>query len=345
MKLRITEQGFCQAYQLRQLFDFIPMPKEEKDTNRSMLKVLTHHEFKYYELGYENVIFIEPNQDSVRKVEIYGTANLVKTYFLIYSNSLEEQQYLNEIRKEKSSFEKLIEERSRLPLRLDNEDEAIDLEEYEDTDRKYTIVVDARELRSDLPFYLFRAKNDICVSTLPVGDYLLGPKTCIERKAILDFISSLNTGRLYSQASMLCYKYRNPLLLLEFDGRPCISDHYSHNQDTFKNSVIAKFTLFLLNFSQVRVIWSDSGLFSTKLIRDLQKREETSPAVEEDGVMDPTLQEILLSIPGVTQFNLRKVIKCFRNLRDLISSNMGRLEEALGPESSVSIYNFFRKQL
>jgi len=309
-----------------------------------MLHVLTHYKFKYYDLDYESVIFMEPGQDSVRKVEIYGVVHAVKTYFLVYSGSLEEQRYLSEIRNEKAAFEKLIEERARLPLRLDDKEEAIDLEEHEDSDRTYKIVVDVRELRSDLPFYLFRARNDIHISTLPVGDYLLSPRTCIERNTIPDFISSLNSGRLYLQAKMLCYKYSNPLLLLEFDGRPSLSDHYNHNQDTFKNSIVAKFTLFLSSFSQLRVIWSDSRLFSTKVIRDLHRNESESPA-EEDESMDPTLQEILLTIPGITQFNFKKVVKHFTNLKDLISAGKDRLEKVLGLESSALVYSFFRKRI
>lgn len=304
--------------------------------------MLTHHEFRYHSDDYDVVVFVDPCQDSVRKIERYGVLHVVKVYFLIYSGSLEEQRYLNEIRREKASFEKLIEERSRLPLRLDCEEEAMDLEEYEDVNRDYTIVVDTRELRSDLPFYLFRAKNRLVVSTLPTGDYVLGPTTCIERKTIQDFISSLNTGRLYLQATMLCHKYKKPFLLLEFDGRPCISDHYNHNQDTFKNSVIARFALFLYHFSQVRVMWSDSRLFSTKLIRDLQKHEDVSPG-EEHRAMDPTLQEILLSIPGITPFNLRRVVDGFVNLRDLMTSDMERLRDALGPEKCEVVYEFFRK--
>ena len=115
----------------------------------------------------------------------------------------------------------------------------IDIDEYESHNAEHTIVVDIRELRSGLPFYLFRTKNILKISTLAVGDYLISPKTCIERKTVADLVSSLNSGRLYLQARMLCHGYVNPVLLLEFDGRPCLSDHYNHNQDTFRNSVLA----------------------------------------------------------------------------------------------------------
>jgi DNA excision repair protein ERCC-4 len=308
------------------------------------IRVLTHYEFKYFESEYDEAVFVDPCQASVRKIETYGKQAHVRVHFLIYADSLEEQKHLNEIRNEKQAFERLIEERARLPLALGLENEVIDLEETEDAEREYVIVVDVRELRSDLPYFLFRAGNRICISTLTTGDYLLGPQTCIERKTVPDFVSSLNNGRLYSQMSMLCHRYSKPYLLLEFDGRPSLSDHYSHNQDTFRNSILARLCLLLLSFSRMRIIWSDSGLFTTRVIRDMQRREEQDPEVEGDA-LDPVLQEILLSIPGINQLNLRRVVGGFGSLRELLLASKGQLEDVVSAESAELIYNFFRRRL
>ncbi|WEL39229.1 melanoma differentiation associated protein-like protein [Encephalitozoon hellem] len=307
------------------------------------VKVMTHYEFKYYEESYESAIFVESGQDSVRKIERYGVVHPVKVFFLMHSESLEEQRYLSEIRREKTSFEKLIEERARLPLRLDDAEDVIDLEENESGDGAYTVVIDSRELRAELPFFLFKARNKICISTLPIGDYLISPTVCIERKSIPDFTSSLNTGRLYLQASMMCYRYPNPILLLEFDGRPCLSDHYRYDQDTFKNSIAAKLALLLFNFGMLRIIWSESRLFSAKVIRDLQKKEDM-PSISEGSKMDPVLREILLSIPGITQFNILKVRRYFKNLKDLVFCTIERLELVLGKENSILVHGFFGQE-
>lgn len=317
---------------------------DEGSEEHSEVKIMTHYEFKYHEESYENAIFVESGQDSVRKIERHGVLRHIKTFFLMYSGSLEEQRYLSEMRREKASFEKLIEERSRLPVRLDDMDDVIDLEEHDGLERDYAVVVDSRELRSELPFYLFRARNRISVSTLPVGDYLVSPTVCIERKSVPDLISSLNTGRLYLQTSMLCHRYSSPILLLEFDGRPCLSDHYRYDQDTFRNSVVAKLALLLFNFGTLRIIWSESRLSSTKMIRDLQRREDTVPEAWDGGGMDPVLQEILLSIPGISQFNVQRVRRSFRNLRDIMLSTRERLEQSLGREDAARVYGFFRQR-
>ena len=58
------------------------------------------------------------------------------------------------------------------------------------------VVVDMREFRSSLPSLLHAAEILVVPATLTVGDYVLTPDICIERKSIPDLISSFNSGRL-----------------------------------------------------------------------------------------------------------------------------------------------------
>lgn len=50
-----------------------------------------------------------------------------------------------------------------------------------------------------------------------VGDYILTPDICLERKSVSDLIQSLNSGRLYNQAQAMTRHYARPMLLIEFD--------------------------------------------------------------------------------------------------------------------------------
>ena len=74
-----------------------------------------------------------------------------------------------------------------------------------------------REFRSELPSLLHKRSMDIEPVTLEVGDYILTPEICVERKSISDLIGSLNSGRLYNQATAMSRFYTNPMLLIEFD--------------------------------------------------------------------------------------------------------------------------------
>ena len=58
------------------------------------------------------------------------------------------------------------------------------------------VIVDVREFRSTLPSLLHAAKMLVVPATLTVGDYILTPDICVERKSVPDLVQSLNSGRL-----------------------------------------------------------------------------------------------------------------------------------------------------
>lgn len=58
------------------------------------------------------------------------------------------------------------------------------------------ILVDIREMGAILPSLIDDAGIKVVPLTLTVGDYILSPKMCVERKALPDLESSLANGRL-----------------------------------------------------------------------------------------------------------------------------------------------------
>ena len=56
-----------------------------------------------------------------------------------------------------------------------------------------------------------------------VGDYILTPDICVERKSISDLIGSLNSGRLYTQCVSMTRNYKRAFLLIEFDANKAFS--------------------------------------------------------------------------------------------------------------------------
>ena len=60
----------------------------------------------------------------------------------------------------------------------------------------FQIIIDMREFRSSLPSLLHASNLLVIPATLTIGDYILTPDICVERKSIPDLISSFNNGRL-----------------------------------------------------------------------------------------------------------------------------------------------------
>lgn len=108
-----------------------------------------------------------------------------------------------------------------------------------------TIIVDMREFRSELPSLIHRRGIDIEPVTLEVGDYILTPDVCVERKSISDLIGSLNNGRLYSQCISMSRYYKRPILLIEFDPNKPFSliPQGSLHQEISSSDVTSKLTL------------------------------------------------------------------------------------------------------
>lgn len=76
------------------------------------------------ELRPKYIVMYDPDPAFVRRVEVYRSLHAslaVRVYFLLYSNSVEEQRYLAGIRREKDAFERLIRERSIMAIPLDVE--------------------------------------------------------------------------------------------------------------------------------------------------------------------------------------------------------------------------------
>lgn len=69
---------------------------------------------------------------------------------------------------------------------------------------------------SSLPNVLHQKGMRIIPVTLEVGDYILSPSVCVERKSIQDLFSSFTSGRLYHQVETMSRYYKIPVLLIEF---------------------------------------------------------------------------------------------------------------------------------
>lgn len=127
------------------------------------------------------------------------------------------------------------------------------------------VVVDVREFRSALPSLLHGNNMIIVPCQLTVGDYVLTPEICVERKSVRDLITSLRNGRLYNQAETMLQHYKNPLLLIEFD------ENKSFTFDAF-TSATTPGTTFLTDYG-----FSSSGTVSTSLSTSSSLVNPSSP--------------------------------------------------------------------
>ncbi|NWX95599.1 XPF endonuclease, partial [Nothoprocta ornata] len=320
------------------------------------------------------VVLYDAELSFVRQLEIYKASRPGKplVYFLIYGGSTEEQRYLTALRKEKEAFEKLIREKASMviPEEREGRDETnLDLVRdatpasfstdtrkaggQEQKSVQQTIIVDMREFRSELPSLLHRRGIDIEPVTLEVGDYILTPDICVERKSVSDLIGSLNNGRLYTQCISMSRYYKRPILLIEFDPNKSFSliPRGSLHPEISSNDVTSKLTLLTLHFPKLRILWCPSPHATAELFEELKQNHpqpdaETAMAVTADSEVlpesdkyNPGPQDFLLKMPGVNTKNCRVLMNHVKSIAELVTLSKDKLTEILG--NSVNATQLF----
>ncbi|MHA1777750.1 MAG: hypothetical protein DRO88_00020 [Promethearchaeia archaeon] len=76
------------------------------------------------------------------------------------------------------------------------------------------IIMDERE-RGEIRQQMKSLPVDLKIHTLDVGDYILSPRTVVERKRGDDFVASIFDQRLFLQLEKLKISYPHPILILE----------------------------------------------------------------------------------------------------------------------------------
>lgn len=194
-----------------------------------------------------------------------------------------------------------------------------------------------------------------------IGDYILTPEICVERKSISDLIGSLNSGRLYNQCVQMTRSYKKPILLIEFDQNKAFHLQVKLTLTTHKTSKIAnrvllykghymvsgdssgsssnvditkKLQLLTIHFPKLRLVWSPSPYATAQLFEELkQNREEPDAKVAAAHGTDSTTKELMDNIvdkinPNVYDFLLRLPGVTSRNI-GLLLKKVNNLKDLL----------------
>ncbi|KAF2764209.1 DNA repair protein [Teratosphaeria nubilosa] len=327
------------------------------------------------------VVMYEPDAAFIRRIEVYRSSHSrqVRVYFLYYGGSVEEQRYLSAVRREKDAFTKLIRERANMALTFTHDTANLDPQEsflrtvntriagggrLAATAEPPRVVVDVREFRSSLPSLLHGRNMMVIPCMLTVGDYVLTPQICIERKSIKDLVSSFADGRLYNQAETMLQHYQSSMLLIEFDAQKAFTLEPFADLSTslgtssiVGNDLQSKLVLLTLAFPRLRIIWSSSPYQTAEIFEELKKsHEEPDPikAVQiglgegddpEGRTFNRVPQEMLRAVPGVTPKALQRLVLEFGDVREVANAEGEVLAALIGRESARRIRAFFERSV
>lgn len=367
-------EDFFQMYEMQ---DLVVVHAYEGDQDEHILE----------EIKPRYIIMYEPDAAFIRRVEVYRSSHNdrnVRVYFLYYGGSVEEQRYLSSVRREKDTFTKLIKERGTMSLVM-----TVDPHGIEDPQEAFLrtvntriagggrlaataepprVVVDVREFRSSLPSLLHGRSMVIVPCMLTVGDYILSPNICIERKSVSDLISSFKDGRLYNQAETMFQHYKSPMLLIEFDQNKSFtlepfadlssSMNPNSNAANAPSDLQSKLVLLTLAFPRLRIIWSSSPYQTAEIFESLKAQEEEPDPIAavraglegdksraEDQAFNQGPQDMLATVPGVTAQNVKNIALEAENVREVANMSVAELEPLVGRAAGTKIHGFFNRNV
>eukprot|EP00095_Tigriopus_kingsejongensis_P010571 snap_masked-scaffold1137_size60140-processed-gene-0.6 protein:Tk10571 transcript:snap_masked-scaffold1137_size60140-processed-gene-0.6-mRNA-1 annotation:"dna repair endonuclease xpf" len=353
------------------------------DSPLAMVQSMQIGIFEVYKLVYDLkprfVIMHDIEMSVVRLLEVFQAKHPdfpIRVYFLMFDKSIEEQAYLTTLRKEKEAFENIIKEKASMVIPEDREGKSGENPDLlrdpskasdvimqisnaltrkgggaEDGSQQPNpkVIVDMREFRSELPSLIHRRGIDIEPVTIEVGDYILTPEICVERKSISDLIGSLQNGRLYNQATSMTRFYPKPMLLIEFDqNKPfALQGKYYMSRDIGSTDITARLQLLTIHFPKLRILWSPSPHATAELFEELKKGREEPDAAKAAAIsmdliddfnvdrFNPAIHDFVVKLPGVTSKNVYAILNRLDNLAELMNATQEELADILGSQQNA----------
>jgi len=199
------------------------------------------------------------------------------------------------------------------------------------------IVADYREKDSGLVQALAEMGVVVKLEKLDVGDYLIGDLV-IERKTIIDFISSLMDNRLFEQLQKLC-KF-NSILILE--GEEDLLSEAGVNPNYIRSillSILLKYKIPIIRTSN----FIDTANYLYLLAKNGTAPQLISLASKPKNLNEVKL-EILKQIPGIGESLAKKLLERFRSLKGVFTASKVELANIVGEAKADRIKKVFEEE-
>lgn len=209
-------------------------------------------------------------------------------------------------------------------------------------EQELRVIVDNRERNQELIGNLEDLGLSIDIKTVPVGDYVISDRVCVERKTVSDFESSIINGRLFDQLERLSKSYKLPILILEGD----------HNEFRLGSNVINGTIISVYIDYGILVIFSKGPEHTAEIIAMIAKREQTgtkrAPSLKGGARAhsESQFQEFMIgNLPGVGPKLAKSLLKHFKSVKKIANASIEDLMEVekIGEKKAEGIHKIINK--
>ncbi|MCD6575935.1 MAG: hypothetical protein J7K73_02125 [Nanoarchaeota archaeon] len=208
------------------------------------------------------------------------------------------------------------------------------------------IIVDTRELRSNVVKKLYELGAKIESSQLQVGDFILSDRVCVERKTVKDFLQSIIDKRLFNQISNLSENFEKPIIIVEG-----IEDIYTERM-IHPNAIRGAIASLAIDF-RIPIIQTTGEeetalfLFMIASREQLDKKISISLRGEKKPLSDKLLQEyIVSSFPGIGREIAQNLLKHFKSIKNIVNADVKELKqvEKIGDKKAKRLKEIVEKE-
>ncbi len=205
------------------------------------------------------------------------------------------------------------------------------------------IIVDNRERNLEIIDTLSNSGVDLDFAQLPVGDYIVSKRICVERKTVPDFESSIMDNRLFDQLERLHASFEKPILIIEGSG----AEHRLAN-----NVIIGTILRLYLDYN-VQVLRSSDAYETATMLSKFADREQNidnnRPRLTGRKKAYTTYQWqtlVLSSLPGIGPNLAHGLIEHFKTLKNIANANEKQLVEVdkIGKKKAAEIFRIINSE-
>ena len=203
--------------------------------------------------------------------------------------------------------------------------------------------MDNRERNVEIAEMLSRLGIQIKTAQLPIGDYIVSKRMCIERKAARDFESSIIDSRLFEQARRMAESFEKSVLIVES----------SSSGQELSRHVLLGAILKLYSEYGTQVLFSEgpeeTAYIMGRLAAREQQEEANDPVIIGRKKAYSRAQWQLLTlgtIPGIGPKLSRNLLLTFKTLRNIANLEIKDLTtaEKIGKKKAESIYSVMNSE-
>ncbi len=205
------------------------------------------------------------------------------------------------------------------------------------------IIVDQRERNLELINALHENGVEVEIKTIPVGDYILSDRICVERKTVSDFESSIINGRLFEQLDKLKQTYEFPLVLIEGN----VSE-FRLNLNAIMGAVVSIYVEYRIQTLFCFDVFDTANTIKT-IAEHEQRTEKRMPSLKGSArayTNDEFKEYIIGNLPGIGPKLARMLLIKFKTIKNIANSSAAELEkvEKIGKKKSRRVHEIFTEE-